>query len=102
MLLTLGFAAGVASFMAGCITLPSKRSTQDLQAQQAQPVQETGQGTYSIPVIQSHGIGAAGRQEKATNDAIDKAGAYCHAKELKLSIIPSASQSLVTFRCLSE
>lgn len=82
--------------------MSSKVSLQDQQAQQVQQVHETEPGTYSINVIQSHGFGAASRQEKAMTDAIGKAGDYCHAKEQKLLIVPTASQTFITFHCVAE
>jgi hypothetical protein len=60
-------------------------------------VQEGELGTYSIHIDRTSGLtqGTA-----ATNAAIDKAGAYCHAKGQKLVIVPNPSSlSVVTFRC---
>ena len=36
------------------------------------------------------------------DDAIAKAGDYCHAKQRTLSITPTSSPTTVTFRCLGQ
>ena len=59
-------------------------------------VQETELGTYSIRIGRTTGIAQG---NKATNDAIDKAGEYCHSKGQKLVVVQNPSQSLITFRC---
>ena len=62
--ITLGIVACLATF-AGC-------------AAKVQQVQEAGPGTYSIAI--SHNFGGVSQETAAINDAVSKAGEYCHAK----------------------
>jgi len=64
-------------------------------------VQEAGEGTYSIGVGSSHGLGASSQENKATDAAIDKAGQYCHAKREKL-LVTSAIGNVINFRCTAD
>jgi hypothetical protein len=84
--IVLGVAACLMALATGC----SRGSTSPGQ------VQETELGTYSVRIGRTSGIAQG---QKATNDAIDKAGEYCHAKGHKLVVVPNPSQSLITFRC---
>jgi hypothetical protein len=66
-------------------------------------VQEIAPDTYSIGIsIKRHGLGVSSQETKAMNDAIGKAGEYCHAKQRTLSITPTSSPTTVTFRCLAQ
>jgi hypothetical protein len=84
--IALGVAACLLELATGC-----SRSTT-----LAGQVQETELGTYSIRIAGTTGIAQG---NKAMNDAIDKAGQYCHSKGHKLVVVPNPSQSLITFRC---
>jgi len=64
-------------------------------------VQEAGEGTYSIGVGSSHGLGTSSQENKATDAAIDKAGQYCHAKREKL-LVTSAIGNVISFRCTAD
>ena len=58
-------------------------------------VQEVAPGTYKIGVGHTVQIG-----HKMEDEAVSKAGQYCHAKGQKLVIVPTDSKdSNVTFRC---
>ena len=83
--IALGVAACLMALATGCATATAPGQ-----------VQETELGTYSIRIGRTTGIAQG---NKATNDAIDKAGEYCHSKGQKLVVVPNPSQSLVTFRC---
>jgi hypothetical protein len=94
--IALGVAACLTTFAMGCATKPMGQ------------VQDVGQGTYSIGI--AHNFGGVSQEEKASSDAVEKAGDYCHAKGLKLSVIPGGSQNTiissggqsVTFRCVPD
>jgi hypothetical protein len=85
--IALGVAACLTTFAMGCATKPMGQ------------VQDVGQGTYSIGI--AHNFGGVSQEERASSDAVDKAGDYCHSKGLKLSVIPGGGQS-VTFRCVPD
>ena len=87
---TLGIAACLAVFAAGCAS-----------SGQVGQVQEAGPGTYSIGVRPSHGLGASSQGKKAMDSAVDKAGQYCHAKGEKL-LVTTAVGDTINFRCLSD
>ena len=55
-------------------------------------------GTYTIGV--SRGSGLVSDSNKALSAAVDKAGAYCHAKGQKL-LLKNAVGSNVVFRCVA-
>jgi hypothetical protein len=57
-------------------------------------VQDLGDGTYSVGVRNA----SLGDRIKASNDAVDAAGAYCHARGQKLQIVPDSGNN-VRFRC---
>lgn len=81
----LGVAACLVAFATGCATTAPGQ------------VQEGELGTYSIRINRTSGVALG---TAAMNDAIDKAGEFCHAKGQKLAIVPNpASQSVITFRC---
>jgi hypothetical protein len=71
------------SVLAGCSTSSSVGKVQDL-----------GDGTYSVGIRNA----SLGDQVKASNDAVDAAGEYCHARGQKLQIVPG-SDDVVKFRC---
>jgi len=60
-------------------------------------VQELDSGTYSIGVSKTSGI--VSDSNKSLSDAVDKAGAFCHAKGLKF-LLKNAAGSTVVFRCV--
>lgn len=68
---------------------------------QVGPVQEAGQGTYSVGVSPSRGLGASSQDKKAMDTAVDKARQYCHAKGEKL-LVTSAVGNTINFQCLAE
>jgi hypothetical protein len=74
------------SGFAGCATSSSSSPDQ---------VQDAGGGIYSIGVPRK----ALGSSTEASNAAVGKAGAYCHAMGLKLQIVPNPGGSDVRFRC---
>ena len=85
--ITLGVVACLTGF-AGCATTVGS-------------VQEVGPGTYSIGV--RHNFGGVSQETAALNEAVSKAGDYCHAKGQKLStMLNPDSQNTVTFRCVSS
>ena len=85
--ITLGALVCLATF-AGC-------------AAKVQQVQEVGPGTYSIAI--SHNFGGVSQETAAINDAVSKAGEYCHAKGQKLqTILNHENEGAVTFRCVSD
>jgi hypothetical protein len=72
--------------LAGCATTSSTAIGE---------VQEVAPGTYKIGVGHTVRIG-----HKMEDEAVSKAGEYCHAKGQKLVIVPTDSKSNdVTFRC---
>jgi hypothetical protein len=83
--LRLGFIACLGA-LAGCTTSSSSSPDQ---------VQSLGQGIYSIGVPRK----TLGSSTEASNEAVDKAGAYCHAMGQKLQIVPNPSGNDVRFRC---
>jgi hypothetical protein len=84
--IALGVAACLTTFATGCATTSVGQ------------VQEVGPGTYIIGI--AHNLGGVSQEAKASSDAFDKAGDYCHSKGLKLSVIAGGSQNTVTFRCI--
>ncbi|HEX6831340.1 MAG TPA: hypothetical protein VF090_07335 [Methyloceanibacter sp.] len=85
-LFTLACAAGAAAFLGGC----AKASVGN--------VQEVEAGTYSVGVSRTSGI--ATDANKTLSAAVDKAGAFCHAKGQKF-LLKSAVGSTVVFRCVA-
>jgi hypothetical protein len=85
-LFTLACAAGAAALLGGC----AKASIGN--------VQELDAGTYSIGVSRTSGI--ATDANKTLSAAVDKAGAFCHAKGQKF-LLKSAVGSTVVFRCVA-
>jgi hypothetical protein len=71
------------SVLAGCSTSSNVGKVQDL-----------GDGTYSVGVRKA----SLGDKIKASNDAVDAAGKYCHARGQKLQIVPGSGDQ-VRFRC---
>jgi len=86
----LGFAAGIACFAAGCAT--SSRS-------QPQQVKEIEPGTYSVGVNRSDKTLFASNDKNTIDEAVDKAGEYCHSKGQNLSVKTAAGNSIV-FACV--
>jgi hypothetical protein len=72
-----------------------------LSNQQSQQVQQIGDGTYAIGVSKTSSFMNSSSWTKGLDAAVDKAGAYCHAKGLKLVNTHAVSNS-ITFRCASE
>jgi hypothetical protein len=84
--LTFGMALG----LAGCAT-----------SHGVPQVQEVGPGAYSIQIARgsTHLISSA--DKNTINEAVDKAGEYCHAKGQKLSVT-SAPGSSIVFHCIPD
>lgn len=82
----LACAAGAAAFLGGC----AKASVGN--------VQEVEAGTYSVGVSRTSGI--ATDANKTLSAAVDKAGAFCHAKGQKF-LLKSAVGNSVVFRCVA-
>jgi hypothetical protein len=85
-LFTLACAAGAAAFLGGC----AKASVGN--------VQEVEAGTYSVGVSRTSAI--ATDANKTLSAAVDKAGAFCHAKGQKF-LLKSAVGNSVVFRCVA-
>jgi hypothetical protein len=94
----LGYAR-ITSAIAACLTMLATGCATTSVGQ----VQEVAQDTYSIGIsLKRHGLGVTSEEKKAMDDAIAKAGDYCHAKQRTLSITPTSSPTTVTFRCLAQ
>ncbi len=83
----LAIVAVVTSCLDGC----ASATVGQVQEAQAEP------GTYTIGV--SRGSGLVSDTNKALSAAVDKAGAYCHAKGQKLQL-KNAVGSNIVFRCV--
>ena len=81
--------AGIVALLQGC-SLSSN--------QQSQQVQQIGEGIYSIGISKSSSLLASHTE---LDEAVGKAGDYCHAKGLKLANTHAVSNS-ITFRCASD
>jgi hypothetical protein len=90
MLCTFGFAVGVACLAAGCAT--SSRS-------QPQQVEEVQPGTYNIGVNRSSKTLFSSNDKVPIDEAVDKAGEYCHSKGQNLLVKAAAGNSIV-FQCV--
>jgi len=71
------------SVLAGCSTSSTVGKVQDL-----------GDGTYSVGIRNA----SLADKVKASNDAVEAAGEYCHARGQKLQIVPGSGDN-VKFRC---
>jgi hypothetical protein len=58
-------------------------------------VQEVEPGTYTIGYGTSYGT----TQDTAMNDAVGKAGEYCHSRGQKLFVVPNTGNE-IRFRCV--
>ena len=85
-----GFAAGLACFAAGCAT--SSRS-------QPQQVKEIEPGTYSVEVNRSDKTLFSSNDKNTIDEAVDKAGEFCHSKGQNLSVKTAVGNSIV-FACV--
>ena len=63
-------------------------------------VQDLGGGSYSI-AMSSSAISSMTQTADAVKVTVDKAGAYCHAKGLKLVVTQSVGKN-IGFRCVSD
>jgi hypothetical protein len=78
--ITLAIAACLTMLATGCATTSVGQ------------VQEIAPDTYSIGIsINRHGLGVSSQETKAMNDAIGKAGEYCHSKQRTVSITPTSA-----------
>ena len=85
--ITLGALVCLATF-AGCAT-------------RVEQVKEVEPGTYSVGI--SHNFGGVAQQTAAINEAVSKAGEYCHAKGQKLqTMLNRENDGAVTFRCVPD
>jgi hypothetical protein len=85
--ITLGIVACLATF-ASC-------------AARLDQVKEVGPGTYSVGI--GHSFGGVAQEAAAINEAVSKAGEYCHAKGQKLqTMLNHENEGAVTFRCVSD
>jgi hypothetical protein len=85
----LTLAACLIAFITGCTSSSKVGEVQDL-----------GGGSYSI-AMGSAGIGGVSQTADAVKVTVDKAGAYCHAKGLKLVVTQAAGKD-ISFRCVSD
>jgi hypothetical protein len=76
---------------AGCLGGCASTTAGQVQEAQAEP------GTYTIGVSRSSGL--VTESNKALSAAVDKAGAYCHAKGQKF-VLKNAVGSNIVFRCV--
>jgi hypothetical protein len=74
------------SALAACATSSSTSTDQ---------VQQVGGGIYSIGIRST----TLGDSTEASNEAVAKAGKYCHAMGQKLQVVPNPSGKDVRFRC---
>jgi hypothetical protein len=84
--LTIGMALG----LAGCAT-----------SHQVPQVQEVEPGTYSIQIVHSSTHLLSSTDKNTSDEAVDKAGEYCHAKGQKLSVMSAPGNSIV-FHCVRD
>jgi hypothetical protein len=86
----LGFAVCVACFASGCAT--SSRN-------QPQHVEEIQPGTYSIGINRSGKTLFSSNDKVTIDEAVDKAGDYCHSKGQNLLVKTAVANSIV-FQCV--
>jgi putative hemolysin len=67
----------------------------------AQQVQEVEPGTYSIGINRGSTTLFSSSDKNTIDEAVDKAGEYCHSKGQKLSVKTAAGSSLV-FHCVPD
>jgi hypothetical protein len=84
---SVGFAIGFACVVAGCATSSIGE------------VHEIEPGTYTIDVPRSYATVVAAPDKEIIDAAVRKAGEYCHAKGLVLSV-RSAAANRVAFQCV--
>ena len=84
--LTFGMALG----LAGCAT-----------SHGVPQVQEVGPGTYSIQIARGSTHLISSTDKNTIDEAVDKAGEYCHAKGQKLSVT-SAPGNTIVFHCIPD
>ena len=60
-------------------------------------VQEVGPGTYKIGYSHTVRIG-----HEMEDEAVSKAGQYCHDRGRKLQVVPSKGSDVIVFRCEGE
>lgn len=84
---SVGFAVSFACVVAGCATSSIGE------------VHETEPGTYTIDVPRSYATVVASPDKEIIDAAVRKAGAYCHAKGLVLSV-RSAVANRLAFQCV--
>ena len=64
-------------------------------------VQEVGPGTYSIQIARGSTHLLSSTDKNTSDEAVDKAGEYCHAKGQKLSVTSAVGNSIV-FHCVPD
>jgi hypothetical protein len=84
---TVGLPAIVACVLAGCATASIGQ------------VEEIEPGRYPIDVPRSYATVVASPDEEMIDAAVRKAGDYCHAKGLAVSVRPSGGDRVV-FQCI--
>jgi putative hemolysin len=67
----------------------------------AQQVQEVEPGTYSIGINRGTTTLLSSTDTDTIDEAVDRAGEYCHSKGQKLSVNTTAGSSLV-FHCVAD
>jgi hypothetical protein len=67
----------------------------------APQVQEVGPGTYSIQIARGSTHLISSTDKNTIDEAVDKAGEYCHAKGQKLSVTSAPGNSIV-FHCIPD
>ena len=72
-----------------------------LSNQSSQQVQEIGEGMYSVGVGTSSSLMDSKASHKVLDEAVGKAGDYCHAKGQKLADSRSVGNNIV-FKCVSS
>jgi hypothetical protein len=85
---TVGLAASIACVAAGCAPATIGQ------------VQEVEPGTYAIDVPRGYATVVASPDKQMLDAAVRKAGEYCHAKGLTLSVRPSGGHRGVVFQCV--
>ena len=90
----LGFAVCVACFASGCAT-SSRNQPQHV----AQHVEEIQPGTYSIGINRSSKTLFSSNDKVTIDEAVDKAGDYCHSKGQNLLVKTAVANSIV-FQCV--
>ena len=84
----LTLAACLMAFVTGCTSSSKVGEVQDL-----------GGGSFSIAMGST--IGGVTQSNDALKVTVDKAGAYCHAKGLKLVVTQAVGKD-ISFRCVSD